>query len=389
MRSRAILAVLTALIAVALVAAQAVSADDGRGQRDDDDDGGRGRESAVFVQTNELDGNRIVVFRRAGDGRLTEEDSYATGGNGGIATPGTESDRLASQGSLVYDERHRLLFAVNAGSDSISVFRVNGTRLRLTDVDPSGGDFPASIAVHKDLVYVLNAGGTGIVKGFEIRGNGVRALAGSERSLGLANTDPPDFLTSPGQVGFTPDGRKLIVTTKASRSTIDVFDVRRDGRLSDTAVVNPSATPVPFAFTFDPRGRLVMGEAAMSAVTTYTINGNGTLANPQSQSDNQVALCWIVEARGFFYVSNTGSNNLSGYRIDGNGRPTLIGPTGVVATTEEGPIDMATAAGGRFLYAQTGTGGTVDEFRVRDDGTLMRLGNVAGLPIGQEGIAAS
>jgi 6-phosphogluconolactonase (cycloisomerase 2 family) len=388
MNSRVIAAFLAVLIVAALVTAQAVSADDGRGHRGDDDDGG-GRERAVFVQTNELDGNRIVVFRRAGDGRLTEEDTYPTGGNGGNVAPGTASDRLGSQGSLVYDQRHRLLFAVNAGSDTISVFRVNGARLRLTDVDPSGGDFPASIAVHDDLVYVLNAGGTGIVQGFEIRGDNVRALSGSARSLGLANGDPPNFLTSPGQVGFTPDGRKLIVTTKASGSTIDVFDVRRDGRLSDTAVENPSATPVPFAFTFDPSGRLVMGEAGASSVTTYTINANRTLSNPQSQSDGQVALCWIVEARGFYYVSNTGSNNLSGYRIDGNGRPTLIGPTGVVATTEEGPIDMATAAGGRFLYAQTGTGGTVDEFRVRDDGTLMRLGNVAGLPVGQEGIAAS
>jgi 6-phosphogluconolactonase (cycloisomerase 2 family) len=127
----------------------------------------------------------------------------------------------------------------------------------------------------------------------------------------------------------------------------------------------------------------------MSTVTTYAINPNRTLANPQSQSDNQTALCWIVEARGFFYVSNTGSNNLSGYRIDGSGTPTLIGPTGIVATTGEGPIDMATAAGGRFLYAQTGIAGTVEEFRVADDGTLMRLGNVAGLPVGQEGIAAS
>jgi 6-phosphogluconolactonase (cycloisomerase 2 family) len=386
MKSRVIAAFLAVLIVAALATAQAVSADDGRGHRGDDGGGG---ERAVFVQTNELDGNRIVVFRRAGDGRLTEEDSYATGGNGGNAAPGTASDRLGSQGSLVYDAKHKLLFAVNAGSDTISVFRVQGTLLRLTDVDPSGGDFPASIAVHDDLLYVLNAGGTGIVQGFEIRGNGVRALSGSARSLGLANGDPPNFLTSPGQVGFTPDGQKLIVTTKASGSTIDVFQVRPDGRLSDTAVENPSATPVPFAFTFDPQGRLVMGEAGASSVTTYTINANGTLANPQSQTDNQVALCWIVEARGFFYVSNTGSDNLSGYRIDADGRPTLIGPTGVVATTEAGPIDMATAAGGRFLYAQTGTGGTVDEFRVRDDGTLMRLGNVAGLPIGQEGIAAS
>ena len=382
MRSR--LTYVLAAAFTALITAGAVSADDGRGGDDD-----RRRERAVFVQTNELDGNRIVVFQRHGDGRLSEEGTYRTGGNGGNVAPGTASDRLGSQGSLVYDERHRLLFAVNAGSDSISVFRVHGTRLELTDVDRSGGDFPASIAVHDDLVYVLNAGGMGIVQGFEIRGDRVRALEGSTRSLGLANTDPPNFLTSPGQVGFTPDGRSLIVTTKASGSTIDVFRVRRDGRLSETAVENPSATPVPFAFTFDPSGRLVSGEAATSTVTTYTINRDRTLANPQSQSDNQVALCWIVEARGYFYVSNTGSNNLSGYRIDSGGQPTLIGPTGVVATTGEGPIDLATAAGGRYLYAQTGIAGTVEEFRVNDDGTLMRLGNVAGLPLGQEGIAAS
>jgi 6-phosphogluconolactonase (cycloisomerase 2 family) len=378
MRSRLIYVFAATL--TALVTAGAVSAADG---------GDHGRERAVFVQTNELDGNKIVVFQRHGDGRLTEENTYETGGNGGNVAPGTASDRLGSQGSLAYDERHRLLFAVNAGSDSVSVFRVNGTRLRLTDIDPSGGDFPASIAVHDDLVYVLNASGTGIVQGFEIRGERLRPLSGSARNLGLANTDPPNFLTSPGQVGFTPDGSKLIVTTKASGSTIDIFSVLRDGTLSETAVENPSATPVPFAFTFDPRGRLVSGEAAMSTVTTYTINPNRTLANPHSQSDNQAALCWIVEARGFFYVSNTGSNNLSGYRIDGSGQPALIGPTGVVATTGAGPIDMATAAGGRFLYAQTGIAGTVEEFRVADDGTLMRLGNVAGLPVGQEGIAAS
>jgi 6-phosphogluconolactonase (cycloisomerase 2 family) len=387
MRARCILTLLAAFFALALLSAQGVSAGGGRG--DDEDDGGSRGHDAVFVQTNEVNGNRIVVFEQEDDGRLEREASHATGGNGGVATPGTESDRLASQGSLVYDDEHRLLFAVNAGSDTFSVFRVSGTRLRLEQVLPSGGGFPASVAVHDDLVYVLNAGGTGILQGFEIRGRHVRPIEGSARSLGLANGDPPDFLTSPGQVGFTPDGRKLIVTTKASGSTIDIFEVRRDGRLSETAVENPSATPVPFAFTFDPAGRLVMGEALESTVTTYRIRRDRTLSDPQSLSDNQVALCWIVRARGFYYVSNTGSDTLSGYRIDRDGTPSLIGPTGIVATTEQGPIDMTTADHGRFLYAQTGTAGTVDEFRVNRDGTLVKLGVVTGLPPGQEGIAAS
>ena len=343
----------------------------------------------VFVQTNELDGNEIVVYRRGSDGRLTESGRHATGGNGGAALPGDESDRLASQGSLVFERKRSLLLAVNAGSDTVSLFRVRGHRLKLLDVVESGGDFPASIAIDGRLVYVLNAGGTGIVQGFVVRGNDLEPLPGSARSLGLANTSPPDFLRSPGQVGFTPDGRKLIVTTKASRSSIDVFDVGRDGRLSTTAVVNTSATPVPFAFTFDPRGRLVSGEAATSSVTTYTIGADGTLSNAQSLSDNQVALCWIQRVGDFYYVANTASNTLSGYRIDASGTPTLIGPTGIVATTEAGPIDLTASSDGRYLYGQTGTAGTVDEYRVNPDGTLTKLGAVTGLPPGQEGIAAT
>jgi 6-phosphogluconolactonase (cycloisomerase 2 family) len=352
-------------------------------------DGDRRSEQLVFVQTNEPTGNRIVVFERERDGHLDREAAYATGGRGAFAAPGTVSDTLASQGSLVYDSGRSLLLAVNAGSDTVSVFRVSNERLRLTDVVPSGGDFPASVAVFGDLVYLLNAGNEGRLQGFEIRGEHLRPLEGSSRSLGLANTDPPNFLTSPGQVGFTPDGRKLLVTTKASRSTIDVYRVRQDGRLSQNPVVNSSATPVPFAFTFDRFGRLVSGEAGTSSVTTYTIEGDGSLTNAQSLSDNQAALCWIVPARAFFYVSNTASNTLSGYRINAAGTPSLVTPSGVVATTPAGPIDMAVSSRGNFLYAQTGTAGTVEEFHVERDGTLTHLGSVTGLPPGMEGIAAT
>jgi hypothetical protein len=343
----------------------------------------RGGQHAVFVQTNEPTGNRIVVFDRAANGELSQAGTYATGGNGGVAAPGDESDHLASQGSLVYDWRHSLLIAVNAGSDTVSTFKVRGDRLRLTGVVPSGGAFPASIAVSGDLVYVLNSGGPGTLQGFVIRGHRLRALSGSTVSLGLSNTNPPNFLTSPGQVGFTPDGRKLIVTTKASGSNIVVYRVRGSGRLS-SPVVNASATPVPFAFTFDHAQRLVSGEAMQSFVTTYTINGNGTLANPQSLSDGQMALCWIVRARGYYHVANTASNTLSAYRISRSGRPSLLG---VVAATEAGPIDLV--ASGRYLYGQTGMGGTVDEYRIHRDGSLEKIGVVTGLPVGQEGIAAS
>jgi 6-phosphogluconolactonase (cycloisomerase 2 family) len=153
--------------------------------------------------------------------------------------------------------------------------------------------------------------------------------------------------------------------------------------------VNAPATPVPFAFTFDSRHRIVVGEAGASAVTTYDLERDGRLTGPQSQTDNQVALCWIVRARGFYYVSNTGSNTLSGYRIDGDGTPTLVGATGIVAHTDPGPIDMAVADRGRFLYAQTGSGGSVHAYRVNRDGSLTEIDKEVGLPVGMEGIAAN
>jgi 6-phosphogluconolactonase (cycloisomerase 2 family) len=343
--------------------------------------------AAVFVQTNGLDANAVAVFDRAADGHLTPAGTYPTGGRGGT-TVGSVSDKLASQGSLLYDRADNLLVAVNAGSDSLSVFSVDGDRLSLTQVVPSGGAFPASLAVDGKLLYVLNAGGDGNITGFRIAGGKLHPLEGSTRSLGLGNSNPPGFLTSPGQVGFSPDGARLIVTTKASTSAIDVFAIQPNGRPSAAPVVNPSATPVPFAFTFQPgSGRLVDGEAGASSVTTYSLQGDGSLADPRSLSDGQVALCWITRVGGFYYVSNTGSNTVSGYRVDAAGTPSLVTASGVVASTEAGPIDSAAA--GRFLYVETGVAGTVDEFRVESDGTLTSLGSVTGLPPGIEGIAAT
>ncbi|MFL5920084.1 MAG: lactonase family protein [Gaiellaceae bacterium] len=376
MTHRSALAALLAVVALALVGAQASFA---QGQHQ-----GHGK-NVVFVQTNELGGNQIAVYDRRPDGSLTRAGTYPTGGLGGAAAPGTESDRLASQGSLVYDRGHRLLIAVNAGSNTVSAFRVHGDRLRLVDIEPSGGQFPASIGLHGELAYVLNSGGTGVVQGFRLSKDGLAPISGSARSLGLANSNPPNFLMSPGQVGFTPDGGKLIVTTKASGSMIDVFAVGPDGRLSAAPVANPSATPVPFAFTFDPAGRLVSGEAGLSSVTTYVIQPGGTLTAPKSQSDGQVALCWILQVQGFYFVSNTGSNNVSSFTIDGSGQPSLV--AAVAATTNPGPIDLASS--GSFLYVETGVNGTVDAFHVGSDGSLASIGVVDDLPPGIEGIAAS
>lgn len=369
--------VLLALSATAIGAARGSAATRGLATR-----------GALFVQTNELDGNHIVAYSRGDDGSLTWAGTVAPGGLGGAQT-GAVVDKLASQGALAFDREHELLFAVNAGSNSLSMFSVDGTHLSLEQVIASNGSFPSSVAVHGKFVYVLNSGGTGSVQGFRIAGAGLRAVHDGWRSLGLANDPTPFFLTSPGEVGFSPDGSQLLVTTKGSTSSIDVFSVNPNGSLSDAPVANAAATPAPFAFTFDASGRLISAEAGVNALTSYTLNGDGTISNAQTQADGQAAACWVTSARGFFYVANAGSSSISGYTVSAAGTPKLIGANGVVGQTEQGAIDMAASPDGKFLYAESGGAGTIDVFAVGDDGALAKLSIVGGLPPGLEGIAAS
>jgi hypothetical protein len=131
-----------------------------------------GASHAVFVQTGNTAGNRIVAYRRASGGTLAPAGSYATGGRGGILA-GSVVDHTASQGSLTYDSRHSLLFAVNAGSNTISVFAVSGDQLALREVLGSGGTFPVSVAVSGDTAYVLNALDGGSVQGYRVSGGSV------------------------------------------------------------------------------------------------------------------------------------------------------------------------------------------------------------------------
>ncbi|MGB9112904.1 MAG: beta-propeller fold lactonase family protein, partial [Acidimicrobiales bacterium] len=313
----------------------------------------------LFVQTNGASGNEVLVYEIAHNGTLTQVGAYPTGGLGGQTAPTTppanHSDYLSSQGSLLYDPEQGLLIAVNAGSDSISVFRVLGERLSLREILPSGGEFPASIAISHDLVYVLNAGGEGAVSGYYVVGGFLIPIPGSTRELGLGNTNPPNFLTSPGQVAFSPDGSQLLITTKESTNSIDVFHVGPFGQLSAPPVVNtPSTTQLPFSLTFAPDGLAVVGQAATSSLATYTLSSNGTLTNQATLSDGQTALCWVTEAGGFYYVANTGTNNVSAYRVSSSGALSLVGTTGIVASTDAGPIDMAATPDGSTLYVEAG-----------------------------------
>jgi len=340
---------------------------------------------AVFVQTDNTAGNRVVAYRRAADGTLTPAGSYATGGRGGILA-GSVVDHTASQGSLTYDPRHGLLYAVNAGSDTISVFAVRGDRLALREVLSSGGMFPVSVAVHGDLVYVLNALNGGSVQGYRVLGSFLAPIPGSHRALGLDPNATPQFTTTPGQVAFTPDGAQLVITTKGNGNDIDVFGVGFGGLLSAKPTVNAEPGTVPFAISFDPFGHLVIAEAGPNALATFDLSRNGTVSLLDHAVTGQAATCWVTLAGLFLFASNAGTPSESGFTSSAGGQLTLLGNT----ATDPGTVDAASATGGRFLYVQTGGNGIVDEYSVAATGVLTKIGSVT-VPgaAGGEGIVAS
>src|SRR5947199_10254827 len=119
----------------------------------------------VYVLSNQPVENAVIVFHRNADGTLLPGGSFPTGGAGFGSGP----NPLGSQGALMLSADNRLLFAVNAGSDSITSFSVAADSLTALQTVPSGGTMPVSLTVYKDMLYVLNSSGASPnITGFRI-----------------------------------------------------------------------------------------------------------------------------------------------------------------------------------------------------------------------------
>jgi 6-phosphogluconolactonase (cycloisomerase 2 family) len=342
---------------------------------------------AVFVMTNAVDKNEVIAYRRATDGTLQETSRFATGGRGS----GGNNDPLESQGSLTLSQDHSLLFAVNAGSGSISVFSVHGARLSLLDKVISGGSEPNAVAQHGNLVYVSNVGGSSSVVGFTLDHGKLKQIPNSTRFLSTNNSGA-------GGLAFSPDGRFLVVIERLTND-IDVFSVQGDSTLSPI-VVNPSAGPGAFSVSFAPNGAALVSETGPSgvpngsAISSYEIAPNGTLS-PISTSVPTLgaANCWNVVAPdgAFVYTSNAGSSTISGFAIANTGALTALSGT-IVGTNPEGStnLDIAVSSDGKFIYTLNSVAGAIGVFAVQKDGSLLNVGFASGVsPLsGFNGIAA-
>ena len=249
---------------------------------------GKAHHGYVYTLTNSPAGNAVAVFARADDGTLAPAGTVATGGLGTGAN-------LGSQGSIIVDG-HKL-FAVNAGSNTISYFRLRHDGLELQDTIAVGRHPADQPDVHDHVLYVLNAGGSGNITGFTVRHDGLAPLAGSTQPLGAGSAGP-------AQVSFSPNGKTLVVTEKAS-STIDTYAVGEHG-IAGAPIVNAAAGNTPFGFDFDKHGDVLTSDAAGSA-SSYAVAKNGSLSVISGAvATHQGAPCWLVTSNDgrYAYTAN-------------------------------------------------------------------------------------
>ena len=343
---------------------------------------------AVFIMTNDATKNQVIAYERAANGTLSEPVYYDTNGRGSGGT----TDPLESQGSLTLSQDHSLLFAVNAGSGTVTVFSVHKANLTFLNKTPSEGAQPSAIAENGGLVYVLNSGGPGSVVGFHLDfGGQLKEIKNSTQFL--------TGTTSGGaSLSFSPDGQFLLVTERVTNN-LDAFHIEADGTLSPI-IVNANPAPGTFTVNYAPNNFAIVSETGpatgnnASAISSYKVNANGTLtAVTQSLPTFASGNCWnaITPDGTKVYVSNSGSNNISGFNISKNGKLTPIGST-VVGNIPSGShnVDIAVSANGKYVYTINSQSGNISVFAINEDGSLTNLGEAGNLPksVGFNGIAA-
>jgi hypothetical protein len=359
----------------------------------------------VYSMDNNPAGNRLVVYGRFSNGGLVNFGSVGTGGLG--AGDNEIVDPLGSQDAIVLSDDKRYLYAVNAGSDDISVFRLSRKkgRARLIQVIDSNGDFPVSLTTSGDLVYVVNAGSDGSIAGYRRLKNGrLELLENSIRTLGLGQEGIPvgQFANtfSPGNISFDTLNRRLVVVTGIGSNG----EIAQGGRLLTFPLDNsdlPSEEPTetfpgifaPSSIDFTQNGIALVTDTALGSVSSFDFNDSDFLDTVSLEvftdpgaGVGEGATCWVrITDNGIVYATNTSIGTISSFRVARNGELTLL--DSAAASALVAPTDFDITDDDEYLYVLTILG--ISAYSINTGtGELTNVGEFAGLPIfEQDGFA--
>jgi len=363
----------------------------------------------VYALTNNFTKNEVLAYNRADNGALSPAGRFDTGGQGSGSYEASTNMLIVGSAKgesspIDLGGGNDLVFAANAGNDTISVFQVTADGLKLVQQQDSGGERPTSLTLRNGLLYVLNSGGT-------LTGAGV-CLAGDPSITGFTVADDGKLSAIPNstqklsggaasgcaEITFNPKGDVLLVSQWVS-SRIDAFTVGADGVAKGPVVNKPSGFG-PFALAFDTKGRLLTSEnfqqiEGEAGAASYDIGANGKLTPiGETVKYGETDPCWMVVSPDgkYAYIAAFGPSPIvkvtseksrrgviSSFRIGSDGALVSLDPQ--AAQVGVGASDIAMAGGGKFLYAINSFDGTIKGYAVGDDGSLTLVTAVSGLPI--------
>lgn len=338
----------------------------------------------VFTMTNSSKGNEIIAFRRNKDGILNRMKSYPTGGRG---TGNQKVDPLSSQGSVILSPNGNMLFNVNAGSNSISSFRVSAQgELSLKAVTHSNGTMPNSLSALSNVLFVTNRGNaarqaTSNLVGFTINHDGsLTRIMGATKFLSSPTAVPACII-------FNAKENTLVVS-ELSTDKLSVYPVNENG-IPEQAYVNSSSGSGPFGSAQLSNGFLLVAEADTNALSSYRCMTNGRLAVVNGSVPNgQSATCWVSvdNSEEFAYTSNAGSNTITSYHIGQNG--TLKVRRNFYSNPDKNavPTDSGISRDGRNLYVLNGNGGTISVFAIIKHGEISPVQEMTDTGLPKSGI---
>ncbi|KAK5651995.1 hypothetical protein OQA88_10898 [Cercophora sp. LCS_1] len=344
-----------------------------------------GAGKALYFITND-NANAVVALRVGANGLLSQGSVTPTNGAGSIALDAANQpatpDALVSQSALTI--AGNLLFAVNAGSNTLSMFSIassDPTRLSLVGTPVSiPGEFPNTVAASakNNLVCV---GTSGAVSGVSCAAfSPTRGLSAMDalRPFDLNQTTPPVGPTNTvSQVFFSADESALLTTVKGDPPTgktgfLSSFAVqqrslngkRGTDRQNARATVSaqetrsiPNGTAVLFGSQSIPgTNRIFATDASFGAALLSVDPSTGqavTLAT--GTVDGQVATCWVTlsSKTGTAFVTDVGVNRLVEMSLED---ASVLSVLDLSANGDPGLIDLRAA--GDFVYALSPGNGT-------------------------------
>ena len=319
---------------------------------------------AVYTMSNGASMNQILIQRLNASGQLTVVGAVNTNGIGvNITTPFV----LVSQGALtVYSS---CLFAVNPGSNSLSMFMINpsdATQLTLLSVQPTFGWFPVSVAVNSMYACVLTGGNITGIRCFTYNSSGLYVVPSFDRNLTsyISQTVPPTGLSNTmSQISFSADNLSLIVAVKGVDATTPgylLFFLLSNSytTLSSPIQMKPTGAILPFSITLVGSNGLLLADAQPNGVSTLTYSStNGSISNNVLTPINETtapAICWSTYSPtigNYYVIGGTGAIVELSVNLSSSANPVQIvqyyqTPTG------NGAVDatVVTLAGKDYLY---------------------------------------